>query len=94
MTEQQEAGITLKQVNFIKTLVKRKAGREEPNYDEMSMTDAKKLISEWLEGTEQHSNSGAVETEQIRDVQGGEILDLLRQILAELRNWRPVHHVE
>ena len=78
--EDKSAGITLKQVNFIKQLVKRKEGRVEPNYDEMSMNEAKKLISDWLEENGQKPKT-------MGDVQSGdkEAIDLLRQILAELK---------
>lgn len=85
MTEDKTAGITLKQVNFIKTLCGRN-GCNEPNYDAMSMNDAKKMISNFLE------NAGETPKEEVNPptLQEIEVIknttdDLLRQILAELK---------
>ena len=83
MTEENKvAGITLKQMKFIQTLAKRH-NKPEPDYDNMSINDAKA----WIEAVlpEQHNNgapTGSHEPSKFDDT----ILDVLRQILAELKN--------
>lgn len=90
MDENKEPGISLAQVKFIKTLCKRE-NHTEPNYDEMSMSDAKKFISMLLGDTPQRNGEGApktmgdvasTETEKLWNI---EMVNLLRQILAELK---------
>ena len=77
--EQQEPGVTLKQVNFIKQLVGRQAGRVEPDYNKLSMKEAKELIRVWL------ADGNTTPTpERIRDEQSTTD-KLLTQILEELR---------
>lgn len=79
MDENKSAGITLKQVNFIKTLCKRH-NEEEPNFDEMSMDDAKAAISRFLDNADKEPAPKDNFKEAEKEYH--ETNDLLRQILA------------
>ena len=91
--EDKQPGVTVKQMNFIKTLAEREKGRALPDFEKMSMAEAKFLIADWL-GDAPQDKPKQVSSGQIKMGEGpvenntvilGLIADTLKQILSELK---------